>query len=295
MVRFTLKHQADAWSQYFKGVWWRPQFKGKRGDDSFTIPEQVQLRTDHIYIPRVGWTVIRGHNPYLDAEPINATVRQFSKKWYCSITYEVDLPEPEDNGLALGLDRNVGQVTTSTGDLIPLLDLTRLEARQKRYQRMMARRKQGSNRRQKACYLCAKTQRKIAHKRKDWCHQVSRVCAETASEIVVEDLNISGMTTSAKGTVAKPGTKVKQKAGLNREILKSGWGQLETYLGYKAHTLTRVPAHDTIQQCNECGFIDKDNRKTQAQFKCVSCGHSGNADINVALNILALGIGASGR
>ena len=92
-----------------------------------------------------------------------------------------------------------------------------------------------------------------------------------------------------------PGTQIKQKAGLNREILKSGWGQLETYLGYKAHTFTKVPAHHTSQKCNKCGFIDKDNRKTQAQFKCVSCGHSGNADINAALNILALGIGASGR
>ena len=295
VVRYTLKHQADAWLQYFKGVRGRPQFKGKRGDDSFTIPEKVKLRSDHIYIPKVGWTVIRGHNPYPNAKPINATVRQFGKKWYCTITSEVDLPEPEDNGLALGMDRNVGQVATSTGDLIPLPDLTRLEARKKRYQRMMARRKKGSNRRKKARYLCAKTQWQIAQKRKDWCHQVSRVCADTASEIVVEDLNTAGMTKSAKGTVAEPGTKVKQKAGLNREILKSGWGQLETYLGYKAYTLMKVPAHHTSQKCNKCGSIDKDNRKTQAQFKCVSCEHSGNADINAALNILALGIGASGR
>ena len=295
VVRYTLKYQSDAWSQYFKGVRGRPKFKGKRGDDSFTIPEKVKLRTDHIYIPKVGWTVIRGHNPYPDAKPINATIRQFGKKWYCTITYDVALPEPEDNGLAIGMDRNVGQVTTSTGDIIPLPDLVRLEGRKKRYQRMMARRQKGSNRRKKARYLCAKTQQKIAHKRKDWCHQVSRVCADTASEIVVEDLNTAGMTKSAKGTVAEPGTNVKQKAGLNREILKSGWGQLETYLGYKAHTLTRVPAHHTSQKCNQCGYIDKDNRRTQAQFKCVSCGHSGNADINAALNILAFGIGASGR
>ena len=286
VVRYTLKHQADAWSQYFKGV---------RGDDSFTIPEKVKLRTDHLDIPKVGWLVIRGNNPNPAGRPVSATVRQFGKKWYCAIVFDVDLPEPEDNGLALGMDRNVGQVAMSTGDVIPLPDLNRLEARKKRYQRMMARRVKGSNRRKKARYLCAKTQRKIAHKRKDWCHQVSRVCAETASEIVVEDLNTAGMTKSAKGTVAEPGTKVKQKAGLNREILKSGWGHLETYLGYKAHALTRVPAHHTSQQCNRCGSIDKDNRKTQAQFKCVSCGHSGNADINAALNILASGIEASGR
>ena len=38
-----------------------------------------------------------------------------------------------------------------------------------------------------------------------------------------------------------------------------------------------------------CGHISRDNRMTQAKFECVECGHSENADINAARNILAAG------
>ena len=29
----------------------------------------------------------------------------------------------------------------------------------------------------------------------------------------------------------------------------------------------------TSQRCNQCGHVDKDNRKTQRRFKCMACGH----------------------
>ena len=74
--------------------------------------------------------------------------------------------------------------------------------------------------------------RKRAHKRDNTTHQVSRKPAETAHTVAIEDLNTQGMIRSAKGTVAKPGKQVKQKAGLNRSILASGWGVLERQLAY---------------------------------------------------------------
>ena len=44
------------------------------------------------------------------------------------------------------------------------------------------------------------------------------------------------------------------------------------------------PKH-TSQRCSKCGFISKDNRKTQAVFKCTACGFTKNADHNAAMNI----------
>lgn len=44
------------------------------------------------------------------------------------------------------------------------------------------------------------------------------------------------------------------------------------------------PKH-TSQRCHHCGYISKDNRKTQEQFKCVNCGHTTNADLNASRNI----------
>ena len=96
------------------------------------------------------------------------------------------------------------------------------------------------------------------------------------------------MTKSSKGTLEKPGKNVKQKSGLNRSILSSGWYDLEQKLGYKSEVVL-APAQYTSQRCSKCGNINKENRKTQAQFKCLSCGYSGNSDVNAALNIAALG------
>ncbi len=104
------------------------------------------------------------------------------------------------------------------------------------------------------------------------------------------------MTASAKGTVDEPGTNVRQKAGLNKAILNTGWGALKYKLAYKSARLVEVnPQYYTSQTCSRCGFTDKGNRPTQAKFKCLVCGHTDNADINAALNILASEIGATGR
>ena len=58
--------------------------------------------------------------------------------------------------------------------------------------------------------------------------------ADAAHTVVLEDLNIKAMTRSAMGTVETPGRNVRQKAGLNRGILKSNRGLLERQLAHKA-------------------------------------------------------------
>ena len=45
------------------------------------------------------------------------------------------------------------------------------------------------------------------------------------------------------------------------------------------------PPQHTSQACSRCGHVDRDNRKTQSEFACVSCGYVRNADVNAAVNI----------
>ena len=125
-------------------------------------------------------------------------------------------------------------------------------------------------------------------KRRDWQHHVSRKLA--GGTVVVEDLNTRGMTRSAKGTVEEPGTGVRQKAGLNRAILATGWSDLRAMLGYKAPRLIAVNAAQTSQTCAECGTADAASRPSQATFTCVACGHADHADLNAARNIRRRGL-----
>ena len=41
----------------------------------------------------------------------------------------------------------------------------------------------------------------------------------------------------------------------------------------------------TSQMCSRCGYISSENRKTQANFKCIACNYRKNADHNAAINI----------
>ena len=131
--------------------------------------------------------------------------------------------------------------------------------------------------------------------RDNWHHKVSRAIADGYGTVCVEALNTRAMTTSAKGTAMNPGRNVKAKAGLNRSILATGWAGLREKLAYKAAGVIEVRAAYTSQRCSTCGHVAKENRRTQSRFECVRCGYQGNADINAALNILALGTGVSGR
>jgi putative transposase len=67
------------------------------------------------------------------------------------------------------------------------------------------------------------------------------------------------------------------------------FGQLRLFLSYKA-ALAGVPLHtvdprNTSRTCSRCRHCAKENRKSQASFRCVNCGHTDNADRNAAITI----------
>ncbi|MCX4641114.1 transposase [Streptomyces sp. NBC_01446] len=138
--------------------------------------------------------------------------------------------------------------------------------------------------------LRAKATRRVV----DWQHKTTTGIAQQYGTVVVEQLNITNMVKSAKGTIEEPGTNVAQKSGLNRSISQEAWGRTVTMLTYKTGryggTLHRVPAPGTSLRCSACGFLTPGSREGQATFVCKNpdCGWSGNADWNAARNILHL-------
>ena len=64
---------------------------------------------------------------------------------------------------------------------------------------------------------------------------------------------------------------------------------LQTKIEYKAKDVgidvKYIEPRYTSQRCNHCGVIDKASRMTQDKFKCTTCGHTTNADLNASRNI----------
>ena len=67
------------------------------------------------------------------------------------------------------------------------------------------------------------------------------------------------------------------------KIVKEKLARLEETFGI---TTVEVNAAYTSQECSKCGFVSKQNRKSQSSFKCACCNHSINADVNAARNIV---------
>ena len=213
-----------------------------------------------------------------------------SGRWHIAFAViPAPIPAPGTGGV-VGVDRGVTvAVGLSTGEMSSPGGLSLKEAgRLLRLQRGLTHATGGSDRRKRTRSLIAGLKARQVDRRKDWVQKTTTDLARRFDVVRVEDLNAKAMTRSASGTVDKPGRNVPQKAGLDRCILKSGWGLLAARLEQKAPgRVEKVKAGYTSQTCNPCKHITSQRRKSQATFVCVACGHRTNADVNAARNIAA--------
>ncbi len=158
----------------------------------------------------------------------------------------------------------------------------------------MSRKVKFSNNWKKAKARVQKIHTGIANARKDFLHKTTTTISQNHALVCIEDLQVQNMSRSAAGNSEAPGRNVKAKSGLNKAILDQGWFEFRRQLDYKLQwqggILIAVPPQYTSQTCPACDHVSKDNRKTQAQFACVECGHEENADLVGAINILSRGM-----
>lgn len=164
--------------------------------------------------------------------------------------------------------------------------------RTKKYQRRMARQKKGSTRREKTKGKLSRQHMKIANIRENFCHQTSHRLTEGGGRVIVmENLKTKNMTKKPKAKKDANGkwahNGARRKAGLNKKILQIGWHKLENFIRYKSEwrgcLFVKVSPQFSSQECFQCGHIHPDNRKSQEDFHCISCGYRDNADRNAAL------------
>jgi putative transposase len=250
----------------------------------------VSRHVGQVWVPKAGWVRFRWSRAVPpDAKSYRVTMDR-ARRWHVAFAV-IPAPVPAPgNGQAVGVDRGVAvSAALSTGDLLYAPGLTGRERRRlRRLQRKLARSRRGSGRRGRVKHAVARLRARETDRRKDWAEKISTGIARRFDVIRVEDLQIGNMTRSAKGTRENPGRNVRQKAGLNRGILGSGWGLLVRRLADKAPGwVEKVKPHYTSQRCSACGQVDAESRESQPRFVCTACGFAGHADVNAAINIAA--------
>ena len=278
-----------------------PRFKARGRDKTrFTIPDGVKIQGDHLGIHGLGLVRLRrnGGNPYPDGKAGKASVIHECGTWYATVCYRVDQQPRGEPERVAALDRNCGQVAVVYSD--GSREIHRPPAAQlltttvKRARRKLAGQQKGSNPRHRTRARLRKLHRRIRNAANTWRYRLTCHMADRAGQVILEKLNIQGMTGSAQGegTVAAPGSNVTAKAGLNRSILATGWSEMEQMLRYTTRAVYVNGAY-TSRRCCRCGQVDKASRRSQSTFHCTSCGYRHHAHLNAVQNIPVSGVGTT--
>ncbi|MEU9242598.1 transposase [Streptomyces sp. NPDC048385] len=262
---------------------------GKQVMARSVVVQRLNRRWAQVKVPGCSWVRFRLTRAEL---PAAKTFRVTFRNGQWHIAFAV-VPEPIDvlaTGEVIGIDRGVTiTAALSDGRKLNCPQLTvRERAQIRKHQRRAAHAPKGSEAKAAGHAKVARLKAREANRRKDWCEKTSTMLARSYGLVRFEKLNIKNMTRSAKGTVEQPGRNVRQKAGLNRGILAQGWGLLRRRTEQKAPgRVEDVPSPYTSLRCSACGWIEKKSRKSQADFVCVSCGFTCNADENASINVAA--------
>ena len=156
-------------------------------------------------------------------------------------------------------------------------------------------RKQPTAGRLKAQARVARLHADLAERRATTQHALTKHLATRHELVAVEDLNVAGMTASAKGTLEAPGRNVAAKSGLNRSVLDVSFGEIRRQLDYKTRWYgSRLVLADryapTSKTCSACGTVRAKLSLAEREYHCTSCGMRMDRDVNAARNILTAGV-----
>ena len=237
-----------------------PRFKSWRRYDSLTYPQSgFALEGSTLKLSKIG------NIPLVLSRPLRGVVKTLTIKrvcgaWYACFSVEMEISPLPKSDTTVGIDVGLENFATfSDGTVIPNPRFFRTaQAKLRRLQRCVSRRKKRSNRWRKACALVAKFHNKIFCQRNDFQHKLSTKIINQYGQIYAEDLNILGL---AKTRMAK-------------SVLDAAWSAFLSKLAYKAESAGRVfqkvDARGTSQTC-PCGArVPK--KLSQREHFCPACG-----------------------
>jgi putative transposase len=264
-----------------------PRFKGRGWYDSFTFKQAgfgFKVDGQWLDLSKVGRIRMIAHRPIIGTIKTLTIRRPSTGKWYACFSVET-APEPlPETQRAVGIDVGLTHFATlSTGEQIAN---RRFFPKDKqalaKAQRRLSKAEKGTPERAKRRKVVAHIHERIANRRKDFAHKLSRRLVNEFGIIVVEDLHIARMIKNH--TLAK-------------SIADAAWNQFATYTRYKAasagRTYLQVDPLGTTQRCSRCRGMVKKALSVRVH-QCPYCGLQIDRDLNAAINILAVGLHSLG-
>ena len=264
-----------------------PKFKSKHHDKkSYTTNNQggtIRLMDSKtIRLPKLKDVRIKLHRPLPKGSVIkSATISKTpTDKYYVSVLVEYEAnskPVAPTTETVLGLDYSSKSlfVDSQANHADYPKFYRQAEAKLKRAQRKLSKRKKGGKNREKQRLNVAKLHEKVANQRKDFLHKLSRQIANAHTAVAIEDLNMRGMA---------------QSLNLAKSTNDNGFGMLKTFLAYKLAEQGKqlVVIDKWFPSSKRCRFCQNDNKEltlADRTWTCPHCGAELDRDVNAAINI----------
>ena len=316
---FALRAAHTAHRRFLSGAAGAPRFKARHREVRFKVTDPLGLTERHLKLPKLG--MVKIYRPDQAQARVRRLLRRGKARivsatlwrtpagvWHASLTLEVDKaarPAPDAGpwvpvvGVDLGVKTRAVAAAADGGVVAEVagVALLREHARRlRRTQRALSRkdrvhgartnagrpRRSPSRRREKARLRVARVHRDVANARATLTHQLTAQLARLDAHVVVEDLNVRGMTRRGGS----------RKRGLNRAVHDAALAEIRRQLAYKLPPGRLIVAdrwYPSSRLCRQCGVKNHDLTLADRTWTCTGCGTRHDRDVNAAVNLAAWG------
>jgi len=210
-------------------------------------------------------------NPVRDAKLV---YRRDCREFYLHITVLMKIPEPSGSN-PVGVDIGINKLLVASNGFS--VNGKPIEHRRRHFRKLR------SSLQSKGTSSAKRKLKRLAGRERRWVntvlHQVSRAFVNSL---------VAGRDFVVMERVEGIRQRCKQRKEQRATFHSWAFRRLQQMIEYKCLErgipVVYVEPNYTSQRCPRCGTIDKRNRRSQALFRCVSCGYQHNADYVASVN-----------
>jgi len=264
-----------------------PRFKSrKRGIGSFRLTGAIHPAENSIQLPSLGSIRVKEHGylPVRGVSILSATISEKVGRWYVSLQVRQEMPEPEPKPEhVIGIDVGVKSLAnTSDGEVFENPKaLSKVKKSLRVRQKAISRKVKGSSNRKKAVARVSRLHQRVANIRRDAIHKMTTAITKSASILVIEDLNVSGLLRNHRLALSLSDASL---AEMHRQIeYKAVW--------YGASVRKVDKFYPSSKRCCRCGSVKTLLGLGERVYRCenAACGSVMDRDLNAAINLKLAG------
>lgn len=276
-----------AFQRFFKKQAGHPRFKKRGQHDTFSLREKRKFKTEgqNLRIEKLKTKIKMRQKVRFKGLQKQVTISSKGGKWFAAILIDVgghpfaDKISAENQGV--GIDLGIKAMAALSDGTIYKANqpLKKKLKKLAKLQRSLARKQKCSNRWHKVKKKIGKLYYYISCKRQAVLHEFTDFITRTYNLIVIEDLNVSGMS---------------RNHCLARAILDVGMYEIRRQFDYKSNfreceLIIADKWFPSSKKCSQCGTINQDLILSDRIFHCPAGCKPIDRDENSAINLLNYG------